>query len=233
MTFSQPLQVAIVDYQLGNLFSVKHACQHVGLQAEVTSDRQAILDADAVILPGVGAYGDAMACLTRLDLVGPLREVAAMGKPLLGVCLGLQLLMSESEEFGRHRGLDIIPGRVRRFDHPQGPRGSLKVPHVGWEKIYRPRNAAGADRWQHTALSGQVDGQYMYFVHSYYVQPDDSSVALSESQYGDKRFCSAVERGNVVAFQFHPEKSGQHGLRVYETFRDQLAERAREARNAA
>lgn len=225
-----PPQVAIVDYQLGNLYSVQHACRHVGLEARITSQRESILAADAVILPGVGAFGDAMACLRRLDLVGPLREAAAGGKPLLGVCLGLQLLMSESEEFGRHRGLDILAGRVRRFDQPRGPRGVLKVPHVGWERVCRP---AGADTlWQGTVLEGQRDGECMYFVHSYYVEPDDPAAALCESHYGDVRFCSAVRRDNVVAFQFHPEKSGPQGLRIYDAFRRQLLDRVAARRQA-
>jgi len=219
-------QVAVVDYGLGNLFSVRHVCEHVGMNATITADRREMAAADAVILPGVGAYGDAMACLRRLDLVGPLREIALSGKPLLGVCLGQQLLMSESHEFGLHQGLNIIPGDVVRFENPQGRRGPLKVPHVGWNRIAKP---AGDDRrWDGTPLERRAEGEYMYFVHSYYVRPQDPSVVLAVSKYGDVEFCAAVRRDNVVAFQFHPERSGRAGVAVYQHFAEMVAARRQE-----
>ena len=145
----QPLDVAIVDYNLGNLYSVKHACAHVGLHAEITSSKEAIANAHAVILPGVGAYGDAMATLHRLDLVSVLRDIAASGKPLIGICLGIQLLMTESFEFGHHRGLDVIAGQVVPFDHPREGERILKVPQIGWNRI------AGTGRsWGGTFIDG-------------------------------------------------------------------------------
>jgi glutamine amidotransferase len=196
------------------------------MNATITSDRREIAAADAVILPGVGAYGDAMACLKRLDLVGPLREIAASGKPLLGVCLGQQLLMSESYEFGRHAGLNIVPGDVVRFDNPQGRRGPLKVPHVGWNRIAKPAGDPG--RWEGSPLDRRSEGEYMYFVHSFYVRPKDPSVVLAVSKYGDTEFTAAVRHGNVVAFQFHPERSGRAGVAVYRRFSEMVADRRRE-----
>lgn len=207
----QPLDVAIVDYNLGNLYSVKHACAHIGLHAEITSSKEAIANARAVILPGVGAYGDAMATLHRLDLVSVLRDIASSGKPLIGICLGIQLLMTESYEFGRHPGLGIIEGTVVRFDRPTEHGRALKVPQIGWNRVCHAESAG----WDGTLLDSVADGEYMYFVHSYIVQPEDPSVVLSTSRYGQIEFCSSVQRGNVFACQFHPERSGVEGLRVY------------------
>jgi glutamine amidotransferase len=214
----QPLEAAIVDYSLGNLYSVKHACAHVGLHAEITSSREAIANARAVILPGVGAYGDAMATLRRLDLVSVLRDIAASGKPLIGICLGIQLLMTESYEFGRHPGLGIIEGPVVRFDHPLEHERALKVPQIGWNRVCRAENA----RWDGTLLNGVADCEFMYFVHSYIVQPENPGVILSTSRYGHIEFCSSVQRGNVFACQFHPERSGVAGIRMYQNLAAQI-----------
>ena len=175
-------QLAIVDLGLGNLFSVKHACEHVGIRALITAEKRHILSADAVILPGVGAFGDAMNSLHRLDLVEPLKDLAASAKPLIGICLGLQLLMTESQEFGLHKGLSIVDGPVVRFEKPHGPRGPLKVPQIGWNRIFRPnplqaQEGSSADRqdpWIGTPLHDLRDGTYMYFVHSFYAVPAES-----------------------------------------------------------
>lgn len=208
-------RVAIVDFGLGNLHSVLRACLRAGMDAAITSSRHDVLGADAVLLPGVGAFGDAMANLRRTDLVGPLRQIHAQGTPLVGVCLGLQLLLSESEEFGTTEGLNLIEGRVVRFAAPRGEQGRvLKVPQVGWNRIAPPPDAPAA--WEGTPLWGLAAGTHMYFVHSYYVRPVDPSVRLAVTRYGDIEFCSAVRSGNTVAFQFHPEKSGPDGLRIYQ-----------------
>lgn len=213
MTPNNGLKAVIVDYGLGNLYSVKHAFRHVGLDAEITPSRSEIMAADAVILPGVGAFGDAMDTLHRLDLVGPLRDVAASGKPLIGICLGLQLLMSVSYEFGRHAGLDIVAGEVLRFENPADPSNCrLKVPQVGWTGIY---NTNGKSSWTEGPLEGVADGEFMYFVHSFYVRPNDDAVVLSRSKYGHIEFCSSLRKGNVFACQFHPERSGPQGLKIY------------------
>lgn len=218
---SNPLRprVAIVDFGLGNLHSVHRACARAGLDAHVTQSRDEVLAADAVLLPGVGAFGDAMANLRRADLIGPLRQVHHSGKPLVGICLGLQLLMSESEEFGAHEGLNLIEGRVVRFAGPQGRDGrTLKIPQVGWNRIHAPASEPGS--WSGTPLSGLGEGTFMYFVHSYYVRPERPSVALSVTRYGDIEFVSSVRSGNTIAFQFHPEKSGPDGLRIYQQIAD-------------
>lgn len=203
--------VAIIDYGMGNLFSVQQACEHVGLRAVITSSKDAVLASEAVILPGVGAFSDAMATLQRLDLVSVLRDIAASGKPMVGICLGMQLLMSESEEFGRHHGLDIIHGDVVRLK-PSIARGrTLKVPQVGWNRIVP---AAGAG-WNDSLMDGLRDGEFLYFVHSFYARPVDPQVQLSTTTYGPMAFCSSVHRGSVFACQFHPERSGDRGLQIY------------------
>ncbi len=211
--------VAIVDHGLGNLFSVKQACASVGLDAVITSEKSDILNANAVILPGVGAFGSAMNALFRLDLVGVLREVADSGKPLIGICLGLQLLMSESNEFGCIKGLDIIKGTVCRFDCPKENGRVLKVPQIGWNRVYLSNN--GND-WSMTMFKGIDSGEYMYFMHSYIVVPENPAIQLSCTRYGDIEFCSAVQQYNVCAFQFHPERSGPKGINMYRNLAIQL-----------
>ena len=218
------IRAAIVDYGLGNLFSVKHACEQAGMQGVITSSREEILDANLVVLPGVGAFGDAMEALRRLDLQSVLQDVGASETPLIGICLGMQLLMSESQEFGPHKGLGIVAGQVVQFDNPADEHGPLKVPQVGWNRIARtPTNGDSPSReitepdiWLDTPLDGIVDGEYMYFVHSLYVQPQDQSITLSSTGYGNTEFCSSLASGNIFACQFHPERSGPRGLRVYE-----------------
>ena len=210
--------VAIVDFGLGNLFSVMQACRHAGLRGFLTAIADEILGADAVILPGIGAFGDAMSSLHRLDLVSPLRDAAASGKPLFGVCLGLQLLMEESHEFGLHKGLGIVEGDVIAFDSPAENGRRLKVPQVGWNRIYGPGKDSGSRHgpWEGSPLQGLEDGEYMYFVHSLYVRPRNKDLVLSTSRYGDMEFCSSLKTGNIFACQFHPERSGPEGLRIYE-----------------
>ena len=214
--FSAP-RVVIVDHGLGNLYSVQQACAHVGLQASITADQREILSADAVILPGVGAFGDAMRTLHRLDLVSVLRDLAGSPKPLLGICLGVQLLMTESFEFGRHAGLGIIEGQVVSLERPQLDGRTLKVPQIGWNRVCPPAGSppSSPDLWADTPLATVPKGAYMYFVHSYVVQPQDPGVILSTSRYGHIDFCSSLGRGNVFACQFHPERSGPHGLTLY------------------
>ena len=209
--------VAIVDYGMGNLFSVKHACEHVGLQAVITASPQDVRAAHAVILPGVGAFGDAMATLRRLGLVEALREVAQSGTPLMGICLGMQLLMTHSHEFGYHQGLGLVAGEVVRFDAPRQGATVLKVPHVGWNRIVRPPGGS----WASSGLEGLEDGAFMYFVHSFYARPADAGVVVARSRYGHIEFCSSLRDRNIFACQFHPERSGPDGLQVYRNFASQ------------
>lgn len=225
-------QVVIVDYGLGNLYSVKQACEYAGLRTEITSSKAIILQADAVILPGVGAYGDAMATLKKLDLVRPLQDVAKSKKYLIGICLGMQLLMTESYEFGVHKGLGVIDGEVVPFEDPvdddsfDGLSRRLKVPQVGWNQVWETRSSNGIEqiKWQDTMLKGISNGEYMYFVHSFFVKPDKSDLIVSTSKYGQIKFCSSLQYNNVFACQFHPERSGKQGLCVYENIASLLQE---------
>ncbi len=219
----QPI-AAIVDYGLGNLFSIRRACAHEGLSAIVTSDKKEILAADAVILPGVGAFGDAMSTLHRLDLVSVLRDVADSKTPLFGVCLGIQLLMSESLEFGVHKGLGIIEGTVAPLE--SGPHNGklLKVPQVQWNRIYPPGDIGDTpDPWAGTLLAGMPNGEYMYFVHSFVVRPIEPAFVLATTRYGPLEFCSVLRRRNIFACQFHPERSGPSGLRLYRKLAEEVS----------
>jgi glutamine amidotransferase len=197
--------IAIIDYQMGNLRSVQKGFEKVGHAAVITSSPADILAADKVVLPGVGAFGDAIAELTRRDLVGSIREVIAAGKPFLGICLGLQLLFDVSYEGGQFEGLGVLRGKVVRFELPH----ELKVPHMGWNQGRIVRRAP--------ALKGLSDSPYFYFVHSYYCVPEDPSVVAIESDYGHP-FCAAVWRENLFATQFHPEKSQADGLAILKNF---------------
>jgi imidazole glycerol-phosphate synthase subunit HisH len=221
------VSAAIIDYGMGNLYSVKSACERAGMKAQITTSSKVILSADLVILPGVGAFKDAMANLKKLKLAGVIRKAIDSGKPFLGICLGMQLLMTESEEFGRHRGLGILKGKVIRFQNPKSSRVPLKVPHIGWDRI-EPRTSAA---WKDTPLEGFKTGTLMYFVHSYYAKPADAKSVICLSRYGGLKFCSGLRKNNVFAFQFHPERSGPEGLKIYENLK-RLAVRMRKKLNA-
>jgi len=216
------VRVSIVDYGMGNLFSVKQACERAGLAAVITSSPLDVMQAEAVILPGVGAFADAIATLTRLDLVQPLLDFAESGKPLVGICLGMQLLMTESYEFGRHQGLGLIDGEVVLLQGSTDGGRNLKVPQVGWNRIYPSSQMVllddpGPDRcpWPGTLLQGLEGGTFMYFVHSYFPRPSDPAVVLTITRYGQNEFCSTLKCGNIFATQFHPERSGPQGLLIY------------------
>ncbi len=197
------MKLVIVDYGAGNLRSVARAVTHAGGEPLITSSSRDVESAGALIVPGVGAAADTMSNLRRHDMVEPIREYIASGRPFLGVCMGQQALFEVSEEGGEHPCLGILPGRVVRL--PEG----LKVPHMGWNqvRIVRP----------HPIFEAIPDGSYFYFVHSYYPRPDDSEIVVGETEYG-VTFPSVVARDNLVATQFHPEKSGAIGLRMYENF---------------
>jgi len=210
-------KVAIIDYQLSNLCSVKAACDEVGLDARITSNIDEILNSDAAILPGVGSFGPAMHNLKKMGLDDAIKRFIKSKKHFFGVCLGLQLLFESSEEFGFNRGLGILKGKVNKFSPKIIRKGKYPVPHVGWSKIYRDKN-----NWKETPLSNCRRGEYMYFVHSYYVEPQDQDVILSVSTYGEKQYCSSVKKGNIFATQFHPEKSGKKGLLIYSSFKSYI-----------
>jgi glutamine amidotransferase len=197
--------IAIVDYQMGNLRSVQKAFEKVGHHAVITSDPNDVLNADKVVLPGVGAFRDAIAEITRRGLVEPLRQVVHEGKPFLGICLGLQLLFDRSYEGGCYDGLGILRGEVVEFSLPP----EYKVPHMGWNQAQLRRESP---LWK-----GIGPEAFVYFVHSYYVVPDDPGVIATETDYY-RPFCSAVWQGNLFATQFHPEKSQSTGLRLLQNF---------------
>jgi glutamine amidotransferase len=202
--------VTIIDYGMGNLRSVQKGFEKVGSAALVTADPREVEQAERLVLPGVGAFRDCMDNLRQGGFIEPILRHVESGRPFLGICLGLQLLFTESEEFGRHQGLDIIPGKVVRFptDLRQGDE-ELKVPHMGWNQIEIRRPAP--------VFKGVEDGVSVYFVHSYYVVPEDESAVATVTDYGIP-FCSAVWRDNVMATQFHPEKSQQVGLQILKNF---------------
>ena len=199
-------RVTIVDYQMGNLRSVQKALEHVGAEATITNSASEIAAADRLILPGVGAFRDAIREIQNRDLVKPIKDFIASGRPFLGICLGLQLLFDVSEEGGIYEGLGVLPGRVVRFDLP----AEYKVPHMGWNRVKQEQAGLGM-------FDGLPADPYFYFVHSYYVRPDDASLCWLSSDYGGA-FCAAVARDNVMATQFHPEKSQKHGLQLLENF---------------
>jgi imidazole glycerol-phosphate synthase subunit HisH len=218
MTSGKGSPVAIVDYGLGNLHNVQRACQAVGLAAKITSSPEEVRWAPAAILPGVGAFGDAIAALRSSGVAEALHELVEAGKPLFGICLGFQLLMSESFEFGHHRGLNFIPGSVVRF-HNAGDAGRRwKVPHVGWNQVWKTNPDGSTGSGSKTLLGAVADGEYMYFVHSFVVAPSEASAIASTTYYGDVEFCSSAGHGNVFGCQYHPERSGVEGLKLYARF---------------
>lgn len=197
--------IAIIDYGMGNLRSVQKAFERAGHAVSITDDAAVVADAARLVLPGVGAFRDAIAALQSRRLVEPIRAAVAAGKPFLGICLGLQLLFDRSFEDGQYGGLGIVPGEVVRFDVPS----EYKVPHMGWNQV-RFRNRS-------PIFAGIEEGAYFYFVHSYYVVPRDPSVVATETDY-PQPFCSSIWRDNLFATQFHPEKSQEAGLSVLKNF---------------
>ncbi|MBI2329432.1 MAG: imidazole glycerol phosphate synthase subunit HisH [Chloroflexi bacterium] len=195
--------ITIIDYGAGNLRSVVNAVTKLGFQPKITNNPDDVSSARALILPGVGAAADAMASLKKLGLVSPIRRFIAEDRPFFGICLGLQILFSGTEEGGWHECLDIIPGRVRKL--PAG----LKIPHMGWNQVRQ--------KISHPLFDGVPDEANFYFVHSYYAEPDDKSLVVGETEYGVS-ICSVIARGNLVGTQFHSERSGEIGLKIYDNF---------------
>lgn len=193
--------IAIIDYGAGNLHSVKNALDYIGAECEITSSAEKILEADAVILPGVGAFGDCMRSLEKAGLIDVVKTAAKSGKPFLGICLGLQLMFEESEETPGVKGLGIFKGKVVKI-----PDCGLKIPHMGWNSIKLEKESRLFE-----------DNSFVYFVHSYYIQPEDKSIVSASAEYGTK-LDVAVESGNVFAAQFHPEKSGEEGMKILRKF---------------
>ena len=208
------MKTAIINYESGNLFSVFHACENAELNPYFAQNRQELDDADLIILPGVGAFGAAMNVLQSKGLDEALIRNFKTGKPMIGICRGMQLFLSSSEEIGQHKGLDFIPGQVKSLRTALGDQS--RVPHVGWNKIlFQP------DHVQHKSLL-DADQAYMYFVHSFYAQPDHDEHVLAYSEYQGFSFVSVIGKDNVLGMQFHPERSGSIGLQLYHCLKDLL-----------
>jgi glutamine amidotransferase len=204
--------IAVIDYGMGNLRSVQKALEFVGAKVIVTHDINLILNADSVVLPGVGAFKDCMANLKKLELIDPIRKFIDSGKPFLGICLGLQVLFEESEEYGPVDGLGILPGKVVKFTNGEaglGKGSSLKIPHMGWNQIKVKKDLP--------LFEGVGDAPYFYFVHSYHVIPENLEMIATVTHYGVE-FVSGIQHKNIYAFQFHPEKSQTLGLSILERF---------------
>lgn len=209
------IKISILDYGRGNVQSIRNALASFGVSALLVNTAKEIHSSDGVILPGVGAFAAAMADLKERDLIEPLQSYAKLGKPLMGICLGMQLLFDKSEEFGENIGLGIIPGDVRKLI----PRNSEKLPHVKWTGLTK-----GNQAWKNTILKDIKEENRFYFVHSFECIPKDSNVVLSFSSFGSENFCSSVKLGNTYGCQFHPEKSCKEGINILKNFVDVVME---------
>lgn len=207
-------EIAVIDYGIGNIRSICNAFEGVGANVRLTNDFQSIRSANGVVLPGVGAFWHGMEQLKRYELDKVLKDVCSSGTPLLGICLGMQLLFSSSSEFGETRGLNIIPGKVCQLSPPAEK--TVKLPNVGWSEIYAPTDKS----WSGSILNNLKDAEYMYFVHSYFCNPKDRSHVLSITDYAGHKYCSAVKAENVYGCQFHPEKSADAGLSIINNFKN-------------
>ena len=206
------INIAIIDYKMSNMFSIKNALDRLGFNAQVTSDKRKIISSDGAILPGVGSFPEAMKHLHDLDLIHVINSFISTGKPFMGICLGLQLLFPKSEEFGDYEGLGIIEGKVESFSKFDN---MGKVPHVGWNKIVKKSQYSLK---KSGPLNKIESGEYFYFVHSYFVSPNIKSDIYTISEHSGIQFCSSILRDNVFACQFHPEKSSEKGLIILKNF---------------
>ncbi len=205
------MKLVIIDYGLGNLRSVSNAFIYLGVKAQVTSNPMDVLMADGVILPGVGAFADGMAGLKQRNLVQSIFDFVKTGKLFLGICLGAQMLLSKSYEFGEHEGLNLVSGEVKGFrSNPEEP---LKIPHIGWNRLRCQESS-----WKKTILDGLNEGEQMYFIHSFYLEPSNKDHCLAYTDYGGYHFCSVIAKDNIYGCQMHPEKSATSGLKLLKNF---------------
>jgi glutamine amidotransferase len=207
--------VVLVDYGVGNLLSVRQALEEVGGEVIQTADPRLVGEAERIIIPGVGAFSHCIGRLAEEGLVDVVREVSRSGRPVLGICVGMQMLLDMSEEFGEHAGLGLIPGAVRRIPDRDGNGERIKIPHIGWTPI---EPAHGSQEWAATPLAGVSPGEHFYFVHSYNAQPDRSENRIADAFYGGHRIGAVIGAGNTFGCQFHPEKSGPAGLGMLKRF---------------
>lgn len=208
-------QVLVADYGVGNLLSVCRAFEACGASVDLTGDADRIARAERLVVPGVGAFGDCMGELRRRGLVEPLRGFVASGRPMLGICVGMQMLMEVGEEFGEHEGLGVVPGRVRAIPGTRADGQPHKIPHIGWSELLMPPST---NSWDGTILEGVEPGSTCYFVHSFTAEPLDERNRLADCDYHGRRISAALRAGNVFGTQFHPEKSGETGLRILRNF---------------
>lgn len=212
------LKIVIVDYGLGNIMSVSQAFEAIGNPAIITDKAEEIMRADCLIIPGVGAFGDGMKGLKDRHLINSIVQFAKENKPILGICLGMQLLMSESEEFGLHKGLNLISGKVVPLKSPKEvAMKRYKVPNFGWCDIKPPKEKS-VKEWEKTLLESTQEGAEVYFVHSFYVKPENRGHLLAITDYGNQEVCAVIKKGNIMGCQFHPEKSGKVGLNILSSF---------------
>jgi len=212
-------KIVIVDYMLGNLYNVQRAFKSMGTKTLITNKKEDLRIADKIVLPGVGAFGEGMKHLKQTGLDKIIKEAANQGKPILGICLGMQLLMSESEELGKWEGLNLVPGKVVRFDPPRAD-NKFKIPQIGWNKLIPSHSQEENNKklWEETILHGIKEDTYMYFIHSYYVQVENPEDSVADACYGHNRFCSVVQKNNVIGCQFHPERSAEEGINILKNF---------------
>ena len=208
-------KVTVINYGLSNLLSVENALKYLGVDTLISQKPEDIKAADALVLPGVGAFEDGMAGLSNLGLIEVIREKAQSGTPLLGICLGMQMLFDESEEFGIHKGLGLIPGRVVKISSEDINGAKQKIPHISWNPLY-PAN--GRDDFGDGILGNINSGDECYFIHSYEAKPASSEYCIAETIYGGRRICAVAQNDNVIGTQFHPEKSGEVGLNILRGF---------------
>jgi imidazole glycerol-phosphate synthase subunit HisH len=208
------IDVTIIDYGVGNLLSVQRGLEHCGAKVILSANPEKILAAKRVVLPGVGAFGSGIQALDALQLVPVIQEVAERGIPLLGICLGMQLLLDQSDEFGMSQGLGLISGHVKVIPDVSTDGETLKIPHIGWNEITSPKHTD----WHGTLLSGNQPGDAMYFVHSFMATPNDNAHRLADCIYGGHQIAAVIHRDNIMGCQFHPEKSGNKGLKLLRQF---------------
>lgn len=204
-------EVTIIDYGAGNLLSVRRGFEHCGAQVNLAVNPDEILKADRLVLPGVGAFSNAMEALKGLDMVSIIHEVAIKGTPILGICLGMQLMLDKSEEFGITEGLGIIPGSVVPVPNQTSSGNVQKVPHIGWSKLHPSKSISN---WKKGVLQNTLSGESVYFVHSYMAEPTNSSNRIADCLYGGHKVAAVIRSENVIGCQFHPEKSGEAGLKI-------------------
>lgn len=211
--------IVIIDIGVSNLFSVKRAFEVVGANVVISNSKQEILNASKLILPGVGAFKTGIGNLEKMDLVETISKFAGTGRSLLGICLGMQLLLTDSEENGLWKGLDLIKGNVKKMIMPKSSEQGYKIPQIGWNCLKSNKNTFGSDEhWNSSILNNIGSEPYVYFVHSYCAYPENVKDCLAYTHYGFDHFCSVIQRENVMGCQFHPERSGSVGLKILKNF---------------